>query len=59
MQRWFKSREEKEEEEIRKYALDVKKFEHWKLVVKPYVQTDGRILNADEKLKLWQEQRSN
>ena len=56
LQRWFKSREEKEKEEVRKYTLDVKKYNHWKLVVLPYVQEDGRILNADEKLKLWQQQ---
>ena len=56
LQRWLKSKEEREEEEIRKYALDVKKYQHWKMVVKPYVQEDGRILNSDEKLKIWQQQ---
>ena len=56
LQRWFKSKEEREEEEIKKYAFDVKKFKHWKLVTEPYVQEDGRILSADERLKLWQEQ---
>jgi hypothetical protein len=56
LQRWFKTKEEREEEESRKYILDVKKFEHWKMIVKPYVQEDGRILNADEKLRLWKEQ---
>lgn len=55
LHRWFKSRAEKEEEESKKYRLDVKKFEHWKLKVKPYVQEDGRILNAEEQLKLWQQ----
>lgn len=57
LQRFFKSKEEREEEEIRKYKLDVKKFKHWQLKVKPYVQEDGRILSADEQLKLWQEQK--
>lgn len=56
LQRWFKSKEEREEEEIKKYALDVKKFKHWQIVTEPYVQEDGRILTADERLKLWQEQ---
>lgn len=56
LQRWFKSKEEREEEEIKKYAFDVKKFKHWKIVTEPYVQEDGRILSADERLKLWQEQ---
>ncbi|MGZ4055973.1 MAG: hypothetical protein ACXVPU_13460 [Bacteroidia bacterium] len=58
LQRWFKTKEQREEEESRKYALDVKKFEHWKMVVKPYVQEDGRILNAEEKLRLWKEQQN-
>jgi hypothetical protein len=57
LQRFFKSKEEREEEEMEKYRLDVKKFEHWKLKVQPYVQEDGRILTADEQLKLWQEQK--
>ena len=56
LSRWFKSKEEREEEEIRKYALDVKKFNHWKLKVQPYVQEDGTILDANARLKLWEEQ---
>jgi hypothetical protein len=55
--RLFKTREQREEAESHKYALDVKKFEHWKMQVKPYVQQDGSILTADEKLKLWQQQK--
>jgi hypothetical protein len=58
LQRWFKSKEEREEEEIKKYALDVKKFKHWKLKTEPFVQEDGRILSAEERLKLWQEQQN-
>lgn len=56
LSRWFKSKEEREEAEIKKYALDVKKFKHWKLKTEPYVQEDGTILDADTRLKLWQEQ---
>lgn len=52
----FKSKEEREEEEIRKYSFDIKKFNHWKLKVTPFVQEDGTILDADERLKLWQNQ---
>ena len=57
LDRWFKSKEEREEEEIQKYALDVKKYKHWKLKVKPYVQEDGSILDADQKLNIWEEQK--
>lgn len=54
-----KKREEMEEKELyRKYALECKKFEHWKKMVKPYVQADGRILSKDEQLKIWEEQKS-
>jgi hypothetical protein len=56
LSRWFKSKEEREEAEIKKYALDVKKFKHWKLKTEPYVQEDGTILDADARLKLWQDQ---
>ncbi len=53
-QRLFKSHEE---EDTDKYSLDCKKFEHWKLIVKPYVQENGRILSADEQLNIWKQQR--
>lgn len=56
LSKWFKSKEEREEEEIKKYSFDIKKFKHWKLKVTPFVQEDGTILDADERLKLWQNQ---
>jgi hypothetical protein len=56
LSKWFKSKEEREEEEIKKYSFEVKKFKHWKLKVTPFVQEDGTILDADERLKLWQNQ---
>ncbi len=58
LSRWFKSKEEREEAEIRKYALDVKKFKHWKLKVEPYVQEDGSILDATARMKIWEEQKT-
>jgi len=48
----------KEKELYRKYALECKKFEHWKRSMKPYVQADGRILSKEEQLKMWEEQKS-
>ena len=55
-----KARKLKEEKELyAKYALDCKKFEHWKLQVKPYIQADGRILTKEERLKIWEEQKQN
>lgn len=54
---------EKESEQLSKkerrlynqFALEIKKFEAWKKSVLPFVQADGRILSADERLKLWEE----
>lgn len=54
LSKWFKSKEEREEEEIKKYSFEIKKFKHWKLKVTPFVEEDGTILDADERLKLWQ-----
>ncbi|MEP7169070.1 MAG: hypothetical protein ABI855_06825 [Bacteroidota bacterium] len=56
--RIFASRVEKQEMENNKYKFQCKKFEHWKFVVQPYVQPDGRILSTDEQLDLWKNQRS-
>lgn len=56
LERWFKSKEERQEEEIGKYTLDVKKYKYWKRKVEPYVQEDGSILDADARLKIWEEQ---
>ena len=51
-------KEEKEAAVLRhKYAFAVKKYHHWKLVVDPYIQPDGRILTKEEQLKLHDQQR--
>jgi len=51
-------KEEREDELMRhKYAFAVKKYNHWKLTVEPYVQSDGRILSKEEQLKLHLDQR--
>lgn len=56
--RLFVTREEKQEAEASKYKFDCKKFEHWKFVMQPYVQPDGRILSTEEQLELWKKQRT-
>lgn len=51
-------REKRREKELyKKYGLECKKFEHWKLQVKPYVQADGHILSKEEQLKLWEDKK--
>jgi hypothetical protein len=48
-------RERKREKEMyKKYGLECKKFEHWKMQVKPYVQSDGTIISKEEQLKMWE-----
>ena len=47
-------KEKKEALQMDYYRYQCKRFEHWLLVNKAYVQKDGRILTADERLKLWQ-----
>lgn len=45
----------KEKEMYKKYGLECKKFEHWKMQVKPYVQADGHIISKEEQLKMWEQ----
>lgn len=54
----LRKREIREQQELRKYAYDVKYFEHWQRTVEPYVQEDGRILSAEEKLQIWYNQKN-
>ena len=46
---------ESEKEMYRKYGLACKKFEHWKIQVRHYVQEDGHVLTPYERLKFWRE----
>ena len=39
--------------------LEVKKYEHWHMKMKPFVQADGRILNPSERLKIWESLKTN
>jgi hypothetical protein len=39
--------------------LSIKKYENWHRKMLPYVQADGRILSADERLKIWKDQQQN
>lgn len=53
----FKSKKERQEEDSNKYAFAYKKFKHWELINLPYVQEDGRILTASERLEQWKKSR--
>ncbi len=53
LEKIFRAREEKREEEARTYTYQYKRFKHWEQKMLPYVQDNGRILNADERLNEW------
>ncbi len=39
----------------REMSYQCKRFEDWKLTVKPFVQNDGRILNEEERMKIFEQ----
>ena len=47
----------KEEVELQKYVFLIKKFENWRRANQPYVKSDGHIMNAQERLSIWQQQK--
>ena len=40
------------------FRFAVKRYKMWHYQTLPYVQADGRILNADERLEIWRSQKS-
>ena len=38
--------------------MEVKKYEHWRLSVLPYVQADGSVLTPAERLQIWKANKS-
>jgi len=50
---------QKEKHEEAKLAFEVKKFNHWEMQTRPYVKSDGSIMSADERLKIWQDSKEN
>jgi hypothetical protein len=45
--------------EAKKYSFEYKRFLNWQREVAPYVQPDGRILNTEERIKLWEQEKKN
>jgi len=35
--------------------MDVKRYEHWRDQIRPYVQSDGSILAPSQRLKMWKD----
>ena len=42
-----------------KYSFEYKRFLNWQREVAPYVQPDGHILNTDERIKLFEQEKKN
>ena len=49
-------KEKKELQEKEQIIYQIKRFENWRLTVKPFVQEDGRILSQTEIDAIWQKQ---
>ena len=49
---------QKEKHEETELAFEVKKFNHWEMQTRPYVKDDGSIMSAEERMKIWNEQKS-
>jgi hypothetical protein len=47
------------EGDAEKYTFEYKKFLNWQREVAPYVQANGRILNTEERIQLWQQEKKN
>ncbi len=45
--------------EYERIKYEFKRFKQWKRDVKPYVQSDGRILNEQEKMEIYNKQQQN
>jgi hypothetical protein len=54
IKRLFESDVEKNET---MYTYQCKRYEHWKMMMQPYVQADGSILYPYQRLQLWQNAR--
>lgn len=48
-----------ERREFDRLKYHYKRFKQWKLAVFAYVQEDGRILSAEERLRIWQDQQNS
>jgi len=56
LKRLFRSREksERKEKALRSnFAFEVKKYNHWKRMVEPWVQEDGTILTPAQQQAIW------
>ena len=38
--------------------LEVKKYDHWRMQVQPYVQADGSILTPSQRLQIWKDNKA-
>lgn len=53
---FIQSKFQDQNEEIKNLNFEYKKFIHWKSYVESFVKEDGTIMNASERIELWQQQ---
>lgn len=53
----FKRKESEAKKEGEQYAFEYKKYQWWRRQVLPYVQPDGTILNKDQQIQIWRQQK--
>lgn len=53
----FRRKESEAKKEGEQYAFEYKKYQWWRRQMLPYVQPDGTILNKDQQIQIWRQQK--
>jgi hypothetical protein len=56
---FVQSKKNKKEAEAVMYAFEYKKFLRWQQKVQSYINTDGTVMNAAQRIEQWQQQMEN
>jgi hypothetical protein len=56
---FIKSKKQKRETEAVRYAFEYKKFLRWQQKVQSYLNADGTVMNAAQRIEQWQQQLEN
>ena len=56
MEKYPSKRKQREMQRENHMRMEVKKYEHWRTMILPYVQPDGTILTPAQRIQIWQEQ---
>jgi hypothetical protein len=56
---FVQKKKQKKEQAAIQYAFEYKKFIRWQTKVQDYLNTDGTVMNADERIAAWTKQLEN